>query len=273
MSDLVENIENMDVNAIRDKEDKDMLENVEKLISDLDLDCKQEELQNKNRNKNKTKTKGSEEEAGAVEVQKDEEKLAANDVDEEKTESEEETQDNSSGDSSTTSDSCSAEGEERGCSVEEEKSKEESKIEAEKNEQKKTDGHGLDAGILTDRLNKSAAVQVKLTGNETDLANYSQDKTVNAPPSTPVVMTADELKPLVDGSTTAADEKQKMEHLRGGGDKDEDSSMHTAASPDPLLKQSNEEGSNAESGEEKNDNMQNPADNLDEKKKSVCSIC
>ena len=28
MSDLVENIENMDVNAIRDKADKDMLENV-----------------------------------------------------------------------------------------------------------------------------------------------------------------------------------------------------------------------------------------------------
>ena len=52
--------------------------------------------------------------------------------------------------------------------------KEESKIEAEKGGQRKADGHGLDAGILTDRLNKSAAVQVKLTGNETDLANYSQ---------------------------------------------------------------------------------------------------
>ncbi|PAV66853.1 hypothetical protein WR25_00362 [Diploscapter pachys] len=264
MSDLVENIENMDVNAIRDKADKDMLENVEKLISDLDLDCKQEELQNRNKNK-----KGSEEEAEAVEVQKDQEKLPANDVDEEKTESEEETQDNSSGDSSTTSDSCSAEGEE-GCLV-----KEESKTEAEKDGQRKADGHGLDAGILTDRLNKSAAVQVKLTGNETDLANYSQDKTVNAPPSTPVVMTADESKPLiVDGPTTAADEKQKMEHLRGGADKEEeDSSMHTAASPDPLLKQSNKESSDADGGEEKNDNMQNPVDNLDEKKKSVCSIC
>ena len=78
---------------------------------------------------------------------------------------------------------------------------------------------------------------------------------MNAPPSTPVVMTADEPKPLVDGSTTAADEKQKMEHLRGGGDNEEDSSMHTAASPDPLLKQSNKEGSDADGGEEKNHNM------------------
>ena len=34
MSDLVENIENMDVNAIRDKADKDMLENVSEQISE-----------------------------------------------------------------------------------------------------------------------------------------------------------------------------------------------------------------------------------------------